>query len=358
MESLDTACEKKRRQLFQLLQQLTSKRSEIEKRFQSLEQRERSVHDKAASVTKKITAMFGEIRRQLEDLEKNVLKEVSRQEKHASRLVSDLIQELEMKKDEMSKKMRYTEALCHMTDPMAVLQEQVSWLSELCDHEKGPTGRPRDDGNSHEVYDLCMEPVSNTLHALSDIIRSASGGIYSLDPTAITLDVNTSGDYIRISHDLKAAAYSENKNNLPKTPERFECNQILSTQSFSSGVHSWDVEGSESGMWRVGVCYPSIDRAGANVVIGQNDRSWALEYFIDEYSAIHKGREVSVPQDITHHRLRIYLDYEAGKLSFYELSDPINHLHTFSTIFTEPLYAAFWVGWDTVHKDSWVKIEE
>ncbi|XP_075701159.1 nuclear factor 7, brain-like [Rhinoderma darwinii] len=356
VESLDEASEKKRSQLFQLLQQLESRKFEMEKRFQSLEERRGSVRDKAALITKEITAMFGDLRRQLEDLEKKVLLEVSRQEEQVSLTVSDLIQQLEIKKDEISKKIRQTEARCHMTDSVTVLQEPVKCRKEFCDEKDLMAGRFRDDGESHEV-DLCKGQISNTLNNLNDIIGSVTRGIYIPDPTDIILDVNTSGDYINVSNDLKMAAYSESKNILPKTPERFECNQILSTERFSSGEHYWDVEGSEWGMWRVGVAYPSIDRTGTKSMIGNDDRSWALEYFIGEYSAIHDSEEVKV-SDAIYCRLRIHLDYEAGQLSFYELSHPIKHLYTFTAIFTEPLHAAFWVGWDDVFKDSWVKIED
>ncbi|XP_073516350.1 E3 ubiquitin/ISG15 ligase TRIM25-like [Phyllobates terribilis] len=355
VEPLDKASEKKRSQLFQLLQNLELKRSEMEKRFQILEKRRKSVHEKAVDLTKEIKAMFEDIKRHLEELEKKVLMEVSRQEKQATLSVSDLIRQMEVKKDEISKEIRRTEALCHTTDPVTVLQEQVSRQGDL---EKGPMVGPTRDDQSHEVVGLCMDPVSNGLLALSDIVRNVTKGIYLPDPEGITLNVNTSGDHITISDNLKEATYSERKNRLPKTSERFECNQILSGEAFSSGVHYWDVEGSGSGMWRVGVCYPSIDRAGQKSIIGSNDRSWALEYFISEYSAIHNDEEVRVSEDLSCHRLRVCLDYDAGQLSFYELGYPVKHLHTFSAIFTEPLHAAFWVGWDTVNTDSWVKIED
>ncbi|XP_075204106.1 E3 ubiquitin/ISG15 ligase TRIM25-like [Anomaloglossus baeobatrachus] len=353
VESLEKASEKKRSQLFQLLPKLESKRSEMEKRIQILEERKISVHDKAADVTKDITVIFRDIRRDLEDLEKRVLMEVSRQEKQASLTVSDLIRQMEVKKDEIAKEIRHAEALCHTTDPLRVLQEQVSCRRDLEKGLKVETTR-----NDHEVDNLSMDPISNGLQALVDIIRKVTKGVYLPDPTDVTLDVSTSGDYITVSDDLKMAAYSERQNDLPKTPERFECNQILSRQTFSSGVHYWDVEGSGSGMWRVGVCSPSMGRAGSEAIIGSNGRSWALEYFISQYSAVHGNEEVQVSEDIACHRLRVRLDYEAGLLSFYELSDPIKHLHTFSAIFTEPLHAAFWVGWDSVYKESWVKIED
>ncbi|KAI4880674.1 hypothetical protein NFI96_004119 [Prochilodus magdalenae] len=43
----------------------------------------------------------------------------------------------------------------------------------------------------------------------------------------------------------------------------------------------------------------------------------------------------------------VYLDWGSGALSFYTISPNTlkpNHLHTFTTTFTEPLYAGYWVG--------------
>ncbi|XP_071968826.1 E3 ubiquitin/ISG15 ligase TRIM25-like [Engystomops pustulosus] len=353
VESLDQATEKKRRQLFQLLQQLTSNNSQMEKSFQGLEERKRRVCDRAAWVKKEVSDTIVEVRRQLEDLERRVLEEVSQQEERALRTISDLIRQLERTKDEISKKRRRIEALCHTTDHVTILQEQLSNPSQPGDPNEAPM---MDDRSSQD--DLSMEPISTTLHTLSDFIESVVKGIYTPEPTDLTLDVATCGDNIIVSDNLKEASYSKIKSTLPKTPQRFECNQILSRQSLASGTHYWDVEGSASGMWRVGVCYPSVARTGTTQLIGSNDKSWALEYFIGEYSAAHNGEEISVDQDVSQHRLRICLDYEAGQVSFYQRSDPIRHLHTFSALFSEPLHAAFWLGWDTTNTDSWVKIEE
>lgn len=56
---------------------------------------------------------------------------------------------------------------------------------------------------------------------------------------------------------------------------------------------------------------------------------------------MHACKEIKLPNKFTCQALGVYLDYEAGHLSFYELSDPIRHLHTFNATFTKPLHAVF-----------------
>ncbi|XP_075061023.1 uncharacterized protein LOC142149600 [Mixophyes fleayi] len=337
MKSLDEASEKKKGKLRNVLQTLTTKREETEKRVQRLQERRRENQEKASGVTERVTALFTIIRRQLEDLEKRVLSEISRQEESVSLSVSDLIQQLEIKKDELSRKMSHIEELCNMSDPVTVLQEPDT--GDLCDTED----RERHDDQVHDVGDLDVGIISETLHTLSDIIIDINTGIYVQEDTDILLDINTAGNNIHISGDRKTASWSDINQNNPETPERFEINQVISTRRFSSGRHYWEVEVSKSGKWIIGMCYPSIDRRGRQSVIGCNNKSWCLWQNNNQYSMRHNSKVIQLPDITPCDRLRIYLDYEAGQLSFFSLCDPIRHLHTVTATFTEPLHAALCV---------------
>ncbi|XP_066446219.1 tripartite motif-containing protein 14-like, partial [Eleutherodactylus coqui] len=197
----------------------------------------------------------------------------------------------------------------------------------------------------HDVDGPDVAVISDTLHTLDDIITDIRRGIYVEDPVDISLDVNTAGNYIHISDDRKTATRTQQNQNRPETAERFQDYQVMSSRRFSSGRHYWDVEISRSGWWRVGMCYPSIDRRGQQSYIGYNNKSWCLwrSCFDNQYSVRHDSKEIRLPQQISSDRVRICLDYEAGRLSFYELCDPIRHLHTFTASFTEPLHAVLWV---------------
>ncbi|XP_077117436.1 E3 ubiquitin/ISG15 ligase TRIM25-like [Ranitomeya variabilis] len=342
VEMLDEASEKKKEKLRNVLQKLKTKSEETEERVRSLEERRRKAQEKAAGEAERVTALCTDIRRRVDDLEKKVLSEISRQEKEESLSLTALIHQLEIKKDELSRKMRHIEELCNMTDPLTVLQDPDT--GDLCDPEEegGDEDTGGYDKQLHDGDDL--DVISHTLHTLCEVISGIRSGIYVEDPADILLDVTTADNNLLISDDLKTATWTREKQKRPETAESFQCNQVMSRRGFTSGRHYWDVESSRSGDWMVGMCYPSIDRRGEQSYSGNNNKSWSLRRrYNNQYSVIHDSNVIPLTEKISSDRFRICLDYEAGQLSFYELCDPIRHLHTFTATFSEPLHAALYI---------------
>ncbi|KAE8636982.1 hypothetical protein XENTR_v10003245 [Xenopus tropicalis] len=383
VELLSEASEKKKEKLRKVLEKLSPEREETERGAQRLQERRREVAEVAAGETEKVTALFRGIREELEALEKRLLSDISRQKEELSRQLTELIQQLEIKKDELSRKIRHIEELCNMADPLTVLQEQ--WESHgaaFCGAEGADTeGREREDtegadtegreregtegadteGREREgikvpaVGDLDVGRISETLlTGLAGIVTGVEGRVIpGQEATELVLDINTAGNRVSVSGDGKSASYSHTDQRRPQTPERFlYWPQALSTRSFPSGRHYWEVEVSESGYWGVGAAYPSIERGGNQSGFGNNNKSWCLYRWNNNYTVRHDRKDTQLPHIPPCRRIRISLDYEAGRLSFYELSEPIRYLHTFTASFTEPLHAAFWVGW----YGDWVRI--
>ncbi|XP_056373619.1 E3 ubiquitin-protein ligase Midline-1-like [Hyla sarda] len=352
VEMMDEASEKKKKKLRNVFQKLITKREKTEKRVQSLEERRRKAQEKADGEVERVDVLFIAIRRQLDDLEKKVLSEISRQEKEESLSLSALIHQLEIKKDELSRKMKHIEELCNMTDPLTVLQEPDT--GDLCDPEEG--GGDEDTGGHDKAHDVDVDGIAGMLHkGFSDILtylpsislaKPKEIEIYEEGPADILLDVNTAANDILISKNLKTATWTKITQNRPETAKRFQSPQVMSSRRFTSGRHYWDVEISRSRDWMVGGCYPSIDRRGDRSHIGENNKSWSLcgglEYK-NQCTVRHDSKDVLLPHQVSSNRVRICLDYGAGQLSFYELCDPIRHLHTFTTTFTEPLHAVLCV---------------
>ncbi|XP_018430088.1 PREDICTED: tripartite motif-containing protein 7-like [Nanorana parkeri] len=348
VETLDEASEKKKKKWRNILQKLMTEREETEKRVQSLEEHRKKVQGKAAGETERVTALLTDLRRCLEDLEKRVLSDISGQAERISLHVTDIIRKLEIKKDELPSKMRHIEELCNLTDPLTVLQEPDT--GDLCDTEDGDDeDRERHDKLLHGGGDLDVAWITHTLHTgISDIM---SGVIVQEEQTLgvsgvtdILLDVNTASNNLQISDDRKSASWSLKSQKHPETPERFQHSQVLSSQSFSSGRHYWEVDVGGSKSWIVGMCYPSIERRGLQSGIGDNKKSWSLERSHTQYSVRHDNNQIPLLGNVSSKRVRIDLDYEAGRISFYDLCDPIRHLHTFTTTFNEPLHAGLYVG--------------
>ncbi|OCT57700.1 hypothetical protein XELAEV_18003158mg [Xenopus laevis] len=255
-------------------------------------------------------------------------------------VVSQIIHKGETEREELVGQILDMEEMCNMCDTLDSLLAQESHGAALC----GAEGAHNEGGT-----DGIMAP------GLAHIVLGIRRLIYGQEATDLLLDIHTAHNLVSVSGDRKSASYSPTELHYPQSPERFQdWHQTLSSRSFPSGRHYWEVEGSESGVWGVGVAYPSIERRERQSWIGNNNKSWGLyRWYGNTYLVVHDSRSIVLPHVSSCRRIRIWLDYEAGRLSFYELSEPIRHLHTFTATFTEPLHAAFWVGWE---EGGWVTI--
>ncbi|XP_077323200.1 E3 ubiquitin/ISG15 ligase TRIM25-like [Lithobates pipiens] len=194
----------------------------------------------------------------------------------------------------------------------------------------------------------CPQPSPTIQHSHCQAGRPNIGVVQQTSGfTDILLDVRTASNNLHISDDRKTVSWSFSHQNRPETPERFQYySQVMSSQRFSSGRHYWEVDVGGAVIWIVGMCYPSIDRREEQSGIGCNKKSWGLErrWWDNLYSVKHDSKNILLPGSISSDRVRIDLDYEAGLISFYDLCDPIQHLHTFTTTFTEPLHAGVYVS--------------
>ncbi|XP_034520061.1 tripartite motif-containing protein 14 isoform X2 [Ailuropoda melanoleuca] len=125
--------------------------------------------------------------------------------------------------------------------------------------------------------------------------------------------------------------------------------QVLGRDCYGAGRHYWEVDVQEAGVgWWVGAAYASLRRCGASAAarLGCNRQSWCLKRYDLEYWAFHDGQRSRLRPRDDPDRLGVYLDYEAGILSFYDVSGGMSHLHTFRAAFQEPLYPALrlWEG--------------
>ncbi|XP_053305858.1 E3 ubiquitin/ISG15 ligase TRIM25-like [Spea bombifrons] len=192
VETLNEASEKKKEKLRNVLEKLTSKREETEKRVESLQEHRREVREKAAGETERVAALIRDIREQLEALEKRVQSEISQQEEQALLRVSDLIQQLEIKKEGLSRKIQDIEELRNITDPITVLQEQES---DFCDAEK--VNNEDRDRHIDVKGGLDVNQITVILQTgLADIVTAAKRRLNVPQASGISLGVNTAGNRV------------------------------------------------------------------------------------------------------------------------------------------------------------------
>ncbi|XP_074503958.1 nuclear factor 7, ovary-like [Sebastes fasciatus] len=152
--------------------------------------------------------------------------------------------------------------------------------------------------------------------------------------TPVILDPNTADPELILSEDLTSVRCGE-KQQLPNNPERFDgYRSVLGSEGFNSGTHSWDVEVGDSPDWFLGVASESVQKKG-NLPC----HVWRIGFLNGEYTAASTLSTLAVlPVMKTLRRIRVHLDWDGGRLSFY---DPDTHLHTFTHTFTARLFPYF-----------------
>uniref|UniRef100_A0A8C1KGX5 Uncharacterized protein n=1 Tax=Cyprinus carpio TaxID=7962 RepID=A0A8C1KGX5_CYPCA len=180
------------------------------------------------------------------------------------------------------------------------------------------------------------------------ILNLDHGGPFRIKPGLrkyacdLTLDPNTANTQLSLSEESRKITYVEDHQPYPDHPERFaDIPQVLCRESLTGRCY-WEVEW---GTWaRIAVTYKGISRKEGTVCkFGYNDKSWCLNCSLNGTAVWHNNVFTIVTHSPPSTRVGIYLDWPAGTLSFYRVSDThtLTHLHTFKTIFTEPLYAGF-----------------
>ncbi|XP_062389647.1 zinc-binding protein A33-like [Sardina pilchardus] len=157
----------------------------------------------------------------------------------------------------------------------------------------------------------------------------------------VMLDPNTAHRSLIVSGDLMSVQYSEERQQLPHNPERFdEHRSVLGSEGYTAGTHYWDVEVGDNPCWELGVMADTAKVKGKDE--DELIRRWIMYYANNEYM-VHSG-DVSLKRESVNEptavikvsqkpkRIRVQLNLDKGKISF---SDPDCNtvLHTFSHMF-------------------------
>ncbi|XP_068920227.1 butyrophilin-like protein 9 isoform X2 [Petaurus breviceps papuanus] len=148
----------------------------------------------------------------------------------------------------------------------------------------------------------------------------------------ITLDSDTAHPSLEISEDGKSVIYCNNKQDLPDDPKRFKdqlC--VLGQEGFISGKHYWEVEVGEKSRWFLGVCYDSVERK-KEVKLCPGTGYWVIGLWNSCEYFIFNPYRVSLTLRVPPRRVGVFLNYEAGKVSFFNVTDN-SHIFTFTDKF-------------------------
>ncbi|XP_054207779.1 butyrophilin-like protein 9 isoform X1 [Homo sapiens] len=168
--------------------------------------------------------------------------------------------------------------------------------------------------------------------------RALTLGLCAVD---VTLDPASAHPSLEVSEDGKSvSSRGAPPGPAPGHPQRFsEQTCALSLERFSAGRHYWEVHVGRRSRWFLGACLAAVPRAGP-ARLSPAAGYWVLglwngcEYFV---LAPHR---VALTLRVPPRRLGVFLDYEAGELSFFNVSDG-SHIFTFHDTFSGALCAYF-----------------
>ncbi|XP_030055784.1 E3 ubiquitin-protein ligase TRIM39-like isoform X2 [Microcaecilia unicolor] len=156
----------------------------------------------------------------------------------------------------------------------------------------------------------------------------------------VTLDPETAGPDLALSEDGKSVRRGNTRQKVPDTPQRFDAYPfVLGREGFTSGRRYWEVEVGDDPFWTLGVCKDSVRRKGV-ITLSPGEGFWTVRLWKEQRCSALTSPETQLPLSEFLRAVGILLDYEAGKVSFYD-ADNKSHLFTFTDTFTGKLRPFF-----------------
>ncbi|XP_011602086.1 butyrophilin subfamily 3 member A3 [Takifugu rubripes] len=167
----------------------------------------------------------------------------------------------------------------------------------------------------------------------------------------VTLDLDSANPDLLVSADQKRMRCGFDRKEVPNFHERFDgwwC--AVGVEGLGSGRHYWEAEVGERD-WRLGVVKESALRKGFKSL---NTNTGYLTLRLERGTEL-KALTVpftALPAGLIPRKVGIYLDYDRGQLSFYDV-DKHCHIYTYNESFDERLFPLF--GTVEIVKDLVIK---
>ncbi|XP_013370689.1 PREDICTED: putative tripartite motif-containing protein 75, partial [Chinchilla lanigera] len=155
----------------------------------------------------------------------------------------------------------------------------------------------------------------------------------------VVLDPQTASPSLQVAADGRSVSFAGKRPSGPRAPRRPAARPVvLGLPDFRSGRHFWQVEVGDTPQWAVGVCRASLSPRARQA--GQG--CWRLQLQDGGYDAA-GARPGRLQLDVRDRTLGVFLDYELGEVSFYDMPEGA-HICTFRDSFSGALQPYFYVG--------------
>ncbi|KAL6490934.1 hypothetical protein MHYP_G00012790 [Metynnis hypsauchen] len=312
----------------------------------SIELRKRNTEREKADSAELFTALIRLIQRSQAEL----LEVMEEKQNAAERQAEDLIKELEQEITELKRRDTELEQLSHTEDHLHLLQIYPS----LCrlPHTKNWTDISIDPHLSGETVRNALSQLQKSLN--EKIRESVSAELKRIQQFAVdvSLDADTAHLDLKLSDDGKQVTHRNKKRKVPDNPKRFKYHpMILGKEGFSSGRFYYEVQVRGKTDWDVGVVRESVNRKG-KIILSPQKGFWTVWLRNgNEYKALAAPSVLLRLRDKVQ-KVGVFVDYEEGLVSFYDVVSS-SHIYSFTgQYFTEKLYPYFGPGLNAKGKNS------
>uniref|UniRef100_A0A3Q0SFC1 B30.2/SPRY domain-containing protein n=1 Tax=Amphilophus citrinellus TaxID=61819 RepID=A0A3Q0SFC1_AMPCI len=317
-------------------QMIQKRRLKIEEVKESVKMSKDAADREKAEGVQVFTALMGSAERGLKELIKEIEDKQETAEKQAEGFIRDLEQEI----SKLMKRSSEVFQLSHSEDHLHLLQSFTSLKAAppTKDWTEVSICPPLYEGTVVRAVAQLEEKLRKYLKKKLFEAELKRVQQYAVD---VTLDPDTANPHLILSDDGKQVHDSGVKKNLPDNPERFsQCPSVLGTQSFSSGRFYFEVQVKGKTDWDLGVATESINRKG-EIRLKPQEGFWTVVLRNgNEYRAL-AGPPVSLCLKSAPEKVGVFVDYEEGLVSFYDV-DAAALIYSFTGCsFTQKLHPYF-----------------
>ncbi|KAJ3582643.1 hypothetical protein NHX12_000400 [Muraenolepis orangiensis] len=153
----------------------------------------------------------------------------------------------------------------------------------------------------------------------------------------VTLDPDTAHPRLILSDDGKQVHDGGVVKKLPDNPKRFTQHlNVLTRQSFSSGRFYFEVQVKDKTAWWLGVTRESVSRKDDITSYTPENGFWIF-YFEEDKLAFNGNPDVRLPVRAELQKVGVFVDYDAGLVSFYDVEARAHIYSATGCTFSEPL---------------------
>ncbi|XP_048059535.1 E3 ubiquitin-protein ligase TRIM39-like isoform X1 [Megalobrama amblycephala] len=329
IEEKKTQLMKTQKDVQQMIQDRIKKIQDVK---HSAEVRKRNTEEEKAARVELLTDLI----RSIERCQTELLEMMEEQQKAAEKQEEVLIEELEQEITELKMRNTELEQLSHTEDHLHLLQIYSSLCSSRNTRNWSEISVKTDE--SLETLRRALTQLQDTVQeklTLTDLKRMQQ---YEVD---VTLDPDTAHPYLILSDDGKQVRHGDIRQKLPNKSERFNrCVNVLGKEGFSSGRFYFEVQVKGKTAWDLGVARESINRKG-EFTLSPSDGFWTVWLRNgNEYKAL-SDPSVSLSLRVKPQRVGVFVDYEEGLVSFYDVESR-SHIYSYTgQSFTDKLYPFF-----------------